>query len=153
MTRLFLALIALVLAVPGAAQQREAPYWASIRASELNMRVGPSADYKVRWVYRRPGLPVKVVRLMEGWRLIEDPDGERGWVVARLLDPQQTAIVTPGDPVALRADPDGSSALRWRAEAGVVGEVGNCEDGWCFIDVAGRDGWVRQSRLWGVGEP
>ena len=153
MIRLLLALIVLATAVPAAAQQRETPYWASIRASELNMRVGPSADYKVRWVYRRPGLPVKVVRLMEGWRLIEDPDGERGWVVARLLDPQQTAIVTPGSPVPLRAGPEATSALRWRAEAGVVGKVERCEDGWCRIDVAGRDGWVRENRLWGVGEP
>ena len=73
-------------------------------------------------------------------------------VVARLLDPQQTAIVTPGDPVALRADPEVSSALRWRAEAGVTGTVERCEDGWCFIDVDGRNGWVRADRLWGVGD-
>ncbi|MBU1756201.1 MAG: hypothetical protein KJ703_04305, partial [Alphaproteobacteria bacterium] len=74
----FLAILLAALALfaaPAQAQERDVPYWASIRASELNMRVGPSRDYKVSWVYRRPGLPVKVVRVMEGWRLIQDPDG------------------------------------------------------------------------------
>ena len=148
-----LSVLLLILAVPAAAQKRAVPYWASIRASEVNMRVGPSADYKIRWVYQRAGLPVKVLRMMEGWRLIEDPDGERGWVVSRLLDPQQTAIVTPGEPVAMRASPEPAAALRWRAEAGVSGRVEGCEDGWCRIDVDGRDGWVQANRLWGVGEP
>ena len=92
--RLFLPFLLLAtVAVPARAQERETPYWASIRATVLNMRVGPSADYKIDWVYRRPGLPVKVVRVMEGWRLIEDPDGARGWVVARLLSPERGAIV------------------------------------------------------------
>ncbi len=63
---LFAALSA--LAAPAIAQDREVPYWASIRASELNMRVGPSADYKIAWVYHRAGLPVRVLRVMEGWR-------------------------------------------------------------------------------------
>ena len=64
------------LAAPAAAQDREVPYWATIRASELNMRVGPSANYKIDWVYKRQGLPVKVVMVIDGWRRIEDPDGE-----------------------------------------------------------------------------
>jgi len=46
------------------------------------MRVGPGEDYRINWVYHRAHLPVKVLRVMEGWRLIEDPDGARGWVLA-----------------------------------------------------------------------
>ena len=152
MSRL-LPLLLLLLALPASAQQRETPYWASIRATELNMRVGPSADYKIAWVYRRPGLPVKVVRVLEGWRLIQDPDGEQGWVAARLLRKERSAIVTPGDPVALRGTPEPNGTLRWRAEAGVVGALGDCEDGWCRFDVNGRQGWVRSERLWGAGAP
>lgn len=142
-----------VFVAPAQAQERDVPYWASIRASELNMRVGPSRDYKVSWVYRRPGLPVKVVRVMEGWRLIQDPGGEQGWVVARLLSPDRTAIVIGEKPLALRDAPGDSGILRWRAEPGVVGEIGDCGDGWCEFDVDGRSGWVRQDRLFGAQEP
>jgi SH3-like domain-containing protein len=35
----------------------------------------------------------------------------------------------------------------------VVGALGDCEAGWCELDVAGREGWVRAERLWGAGEP
>ncbi|WP_216074561.1 SH3 domain-containing protein, partial [Acinetobacter baumannii] len=51
-----------------------------MRAKEVNMRVGPSPEFRIAWVYRRPGLPLKVLRMREGWRLVEDPDGARGWV-------------------------------------------------------------------------
>ncbi len=148
-----LAAVVAVFAAPAQAQEREVPYWASIRASELNMRVGPSRDYKVSWVYRRPGLPVKVVRVMEGWRLIQDPDGEQGWVVARLLSPDRTAMVIGDEPLAMRDAPDDSGELRWRAAPGVVGEIGDCSEGWCAFDVDGREGWVREDRLFGAQEP
>lgn len=153
--RLIIALISLCLAFPTAAnaQDREVPYWASLRAEEVNMRVGPSPNYPVEWVYRRPGLPVKVVRLHEGWRLVQDPDGSQGWIVARLLNPERGAIVT-GDGLAdIRDEPDGSSTLLWRAQAGVVGKLGDCREGWCRIDIGGRRGWIRENRLWGAGEP
>lgn len=154
--RLLLPLIIVAASpLPAAAQSqdREVPYWATIRASELNMRAGPSEDYPVQWVYRRPGLPVKVLRLKDGWRLIEDPDGEKGWVVARLLSPDIGAIVKGDEPAPMRADPEPSSALRWRLEPGVVGRLGNCDEGWCRFDVDGHIGWVPAARLWGAGDP
>lgn len=152
--RLLLALPALMLlVVPAHAQDREVPYWATLRASEINMRVGPSADYKIDWVYRRRGLPVKVVRVMEGWRLIEDPDGTRGWVVSRLLSPDRGAIVIGKEIAAMREDASSSSALKWRLEPGVVGILGDCDEGWCEFRVGNRAGWVLQDRLWGSGEP
>ncbi len=146
-------LAALLLPASLAAQDREVPYWASMRAPEVNLRVGPSQDYPIEWVYKRQGLPVKVLRVREGWRLIRDPDGTQGWVVARLLDPQRTALVVGKGLAAIRAEPGDTSALKWNAEPGVVGRLGRCEAGWCEIDVAGRKGWIRESRLWGVGAP
>lgn len=65
-----LSLVMLGISTPADAQQREVPYWATIKPDELNMRVGPSTEYKIDWVYRRAGLPIKVVRVAEGWRLI-----------------------------------------------------------------------------------
>ena len=147
-------ILALFLVTPSLqAQDREVPYWATIRATELNMRVGPSADYRIDWVYHRQGLPVKVLRVMEGWRLIEDPEGTRGWVVSRLLSPDRGAIVVGEGLADMREDASGGSALRWRVEPGVSGMLGSCEAGWCQIEIAQRRGWVEQSRLWGPGEP
>jgi SH3-like domain-containing protein len=153
--RRLLAAVLLTVAMvsPATAQDREVPYWATLRATEVNMRVGPSEGYPIAWVYRRQGLPVKVVRVRQGWRLVEDPDGERGWIVARLLDPDRGAIVIGEGLVELREEPDANSRVMWRAEPGVVGELGKCEEGWCRFDADGRKGWVRAERLWGAGEP
>ncbi len=150
---LFLATIGLLLASPATAQTREVPYWASIRAPEVNMRVGPSQDYPIEWVYKRQGLPLKVIRVQEGWRLVSDPDGAQGWIVARLLSPERTAMVVGEGLAAIRAEPFENATLKWNAEPGVVGVLGSCDAGWCEFNTGGREGWIREDRLWGVGEP
>lgn len=146
-------LLAAAPAMPAAAQDRETPYWASIRAEKVNMRVGPSESYRIEWVYERPQLPLKVLRLKEGWRLVEDADGDQGWVVARFLSRDRTAIVIGEGLAPMRAEAARSSRLLWNAEPGVVGKLGDCEDGFCRFDVTGRIGWIPQDRLWGPGEP
>jgi SH3-like domain-containing protein len=156
MRRLLVSLVPLLVAVfaaPAAAQGREAPYWATLRANHVNMRVGPSEAFPIEWVYRRTGLPVKVLRVREGWRLVQDPEGERGWIVARLLSPDRGAIVVGQGLAEMRESPDTIARVLWRAEPGVVGRLRRCADGWCELDVEGRKGWVRAGRLWGAGDP
>lgn len=150
---LFLLLTAACLVSPAWAQNRSVPYWASLSAPEVNLRVGPGERYPVRWVYRREGLPVKVLRLQQGWRLIEEPDGTRGWVFNQLLSRQRHAIVIGEGLAALRELPDPGSALRWNLEPGVIGRLGDCEANWCELDIDGRRGWVARNRIWGAGEP
>ncbi len=148
-----LALLFIVFASPASAQQRDVPYWATIRASEINMRVGPSAEFRIDWVYRRQGLPVKVIRVVEGWRLIRDSDGTQGWVVARLLSPDRGAVVIGTGLAAMRDAPSASGKLKWKAEPGVVGKIGTCDANWCEFDAGGRMAWIEASRIWGSGEP
>jgi SH3-like domain-containing protein len=153
MFRRLLVIPLLLAAIPAQAQVRDVPYWASLRASEVNMRVGPSESYPIAWVYHRTGLPVKVVRLYQGWRLVRDQDGAEGWIVARLLNPARSAVVVGKDLAPMRAEGDPAAALRWNLEPGVVGKLRECDDGWCDLDVAGHRGWVEQKRLWGAGDP
>jgi SH3-like domain-containing protein len=147
-----LALAALA-AAPAASKGREVPFWATLRSGEVNMRVGPSRDFPISWVYKRAGLPVKVVRINQGWRFIEDPDGTRGWVLASLLKLERGAVVRGSGKAELRADPDADAQVLWRAEPGVVGTLGKCESGWCKFAVGPRSGWIRDERVWGAGEP
>jgi SH3-like domain-containing protein len=138
-----------ILCDPVRAQDREVPYWASLRYEQVNMRVGPSREYPIEWVYKRKGLPVKVLRLREGWRLVQDADGAQGWVAASQLTPERGALVIGTGLVDLRAAPDTGAALRWRAQPGVVARLLRCRDLWCEIDIAGKSGWVLAQRLWG----
>ena len=152
MTSRKFAMILLSLAVVGPASAQsdpvQLPYWASISVDEARMRKGPSPDVPVIWEYRRKDLPVKVVARFETWRKIEDPDGTQGWMAARLLSRTRTAIVT-GDIRPLREDASISAAVAYRAEAGVVGRITDCKDGWCLFDVKGRKGWIQTDHIWG----
>lgn len=148
-----LPLLALLLPTPLAAQDAKTPYWASLRADEVNMRVGPGEDYRIAWVYKRKQLPFKVLRLKEGWRLVQDPDGARGWILARFLTRERGAIVKGEGLAEIREAPGPTARLRWRVEPGVTGLLGECAGGWCEFDAGGHKGWVEQGRLWGAGEP
>lgn len=148
----FLLLLGVVPAAAAAAD-REVPYWASLRVDEVNMRVGPGEDYRILWVYKRKELPVKVLRLKEGWRLVQDPDGVQGWMLARFLNPKRGALVVGDDLAEMRGKGDPAAKLLWRLEPGVTGMLGDCSGGWCGLTVGEHKGYVRQDRLWGAGTP
>ena len=59
MRRGLLALVALSLAVPAAAQDKKPPYWASIASGEAMMRTGPGRNYPGIWLYKRRDLPIR----------------------------------------------------------------------------------------------
>lgn len=135
---------------PLRAQDRDLPYWASLRYDEVRMRVGPSEEYPIEWVYKRKGLPMKVVRVREGWRLVEDPEGTQGWIAASQLDPARAVLVTGAGLAEVRAEPKRAATLKWRAEPGVVARLLRCREAWCEVDIAGRKGWTPANRLWGT---
>ena len=141
----------LLMAAPAAAQEKQPPYWASIASGQAMTRTGPGKNYPGIWLYQRRDLPIRVVKKYEHWRLIEDPDGARGWMLVTLLSDRRTAIVKPGDPRPIHERPDPSSRVAYLAEHGVVGRVGKCADGWCRIRIGSREGHIRTADIWGVG--
>jgi SH3-like domain-containing protein len=148
-----LAVAPLAVASPALSQAEvEVPYWASIQRDEAFARAGPMASYQIEWVFRRKNLPVKVVKRYGVWRQIQDPDGWTGWMHSNMLSRKRTAIVK-GTVTAIRASPQDSAKLMWRAEPGVVGLLGDCKAGWCEFNVEQRAGWVRQAEIWGAGSP
>ncbi|MEO0418098.1 MAG: SH3 domain-containing protein [Pseudomonadota bacterium] len=142
-------LLVLLASVEAQAQTTELPYWKSLRYNETFMRTGPSGEYPIDWVYRRQGLPVRVLRTREGWDYVEEPDGTKGWISASQLTRARAAIVTDGEPVSLREGPQTEAKMLWRAAPGVVGKLLGCREDWCEIDIEGRAGWVEAARLWG----
>jgi SH3-like domain-containing protein len=159
MLGLALTLAAAFTAAPLRAQERELPYWASLRYDEVRMRVGPSEEYPIEWVYKRVGLPVKVVRLREGWRLVEDPEGTQGWIASSQLNPARGVMVVGTGLAEVRADGSNTAALKWRAQPGVVASLLRCREAWCEVDLATAKqresgkrlrGWIERQRLWGT---
>ena len=148
----FAALLIFAVAAPAEAQDRKPPYWASIASGQAMMRTGPARTYPGIWLYQRRDLPIRVVQTYPNWRMVEDPDGARGWMLVSLLSDRRTAIVRKGDPRPIHASPDSNSPVRYLAEAGVVGRIENCRSGWCRVSIGKRQGHIRTSDIWGVDE-
>jgi SH3-like domain-containing protein len=133
-----------------AQDDRDTPYWASISSGKAMMRTGPGRNYPATWLYLRPDLPIKVIETYPNWRKVQDPDGETGWMLQRLLSDTRTALVTGNEPRPMLEAPDPSSKARYLAEPGVVGRLSNCSGGWCLLNVGGREGYIRTEHFWGV---
>jgi SH3-like domain-containing protein len=149
---LFAALLIVAAAAPALAQEKQPPYWASIASGQAMTRNGPARTYPGKWLYQRRDLPVRILQKYENWRLIQDPDGDKGWMLVTLLSDRRTAMVKPGDPRPIYTGPDATSRVRYRAEHGVVGRIDHCRDGWCHIQVGSREGYIRESDIWGVDD-
>jgi SH3-like domain-containing protein len=147
--RPLIAALLLLTASEAVAQTKTPPYWAAIVPSAARTRTGPGRNFPAVWMYKRAGLPVKVVQVHEAWRKVEDPDGAQGWMQANMLTDKRTAMVM-GEVRALRDKPAAEAAVVWRVEPGVVGRLRRCESGWCELDIAGKRGWVETAALWGV---
>lgn len=145
-----LALLALAGGAGRASERKpDLPRFASLRHGKVNMRVGPGLRYPIRWVYRRRGLPVEILRDYDIWRYVRDPWGAQGWIHVRNLSAKRTVLVT-GRVHRLRAEPSDKAAAVARVEPTVIGTLERCEGDWCRLSVGDYDGWLRRRDLWGV---
>lgn len=129
------------------------PRYVSLKSDHVNVRAGPTKDNDVAWVYTRSGLPVEITAEYENWRRVRDSEGAEGWVYHSLLSGRRTAVVTmksKDELASIYDDPDPTSAVAARLQAGVVAQVKRCNNGWCRVIGNGFDGWIEQQRLWGV---
>jgi SH3-like domain-containing protein len=148
----FAGMTMFLIAIPASAQDKKPPYWASIASGQAMMRTGPARNYPGTWLYQRRDLPIRVLKTYPNWRFIEDPDGTQGWMLVTLLSDRRTAIVKTGDPRPVRAQPGEGAKVRYMAEQGVVGRIDKCASGWCRIAIGKKEGYIRTTDIWGVGE-
>ena len=127
------------------------PRYVSLRSDEINVRRGPGLDYRKDWIFRRAGLPVRVVDEYKGWRRIVDRDEAGGWVYHALITGRRTVLIT-ADRVFLRTDPAESAEATAEAEEGVIARLRACRPLWCQIEADNHRGWVPKSAIWGVGD-
>ena len=103
----------------GSATNLPLPRYAALRSDEVNLRAGPGTRYPIEWVYKRRELPVEIEREFEVWRLVQDPDGIKGWVHSATLTGRRSFIVTAAD-ATLRRDAQDTAAPVAILKPGVV---------------------------------
>lgn len=145
-----MALALLPLAAAAQAPPAEKlPRFASLRSDEVNLRVGPGETYPIVWVLKRKNMPVEIIEEFQNWRRVRDWQGDKGWLLDRMVTGKRDVIVD-GAVRALRRQPDPSAPIVARAEPGVVAQLIELQGGWCRIEAGGYKGWVQRSDVWGV---
>ncbi len=125
------------------------PRYVSLAKNIVNVRTGPDGKYPIMWVFKKAGLPVKVIAEYKDWRKIVDSEGAAGWIWGPLLSSKRTALIIVEQQNLLKG-PDSGQPVAVIAEAGVVGKIRRCEYGWCELDVDGFTGWLKQGSFWGT---
>jgi SH3-like domain-containing protein len=125
------------------------PRFASLRADEVNLRVGPGENYPIEWVFKRKDMPVEILEQFQNWRRVEDWQGDKGWVLDRMIAGKRDVIVA-GAVRVLHRLPAPASPIIARVEPGVIARLIELQGPWCRIDAGGFKGWVQRSEVWGV---
>lgn len=133
----------------GSVTNRPIPRYVSMKASEGNVRRGPSLTHRIDWVFKRRDMPLRITAEHGHWRRVEDRDGMGGWVHYSLLSGTRTVLVEK-DMLTLHARPDPTSPVMAEMELGVVARVSECTHEWCLLRSGGFKGWAPKARLWGV---
>jgi len=135
----------------GSATGLPLPRFAALRSDEVNLRAGPGTRYPIDWVYKRRDLPVQILREFEVWRLVQDPEGVKGWVHQATLTGRRSFIVTGSDATMRRSADDGASAVAI-LKPGVIGHVRTCaaNSEWCQVQAGDYRGYLKRSQFWGT---
>ncbi len=131
------------------------PRFVSLKSDRVNVRKGPSRNHEIGWTFIRSRLPVEVIQEYDDWRRIRDWEGKDGWVFKTLLTGYRSALVTPWledtiETTPLRKRPGPNEEITAYLEPLVLAGVVECKDGYCRVSGKDFEGWVDQSRLFGV---
>lgn len=133
------------------------PRFVSLKSRRVNIRIGPSVDYAVSWMYTKEGLPMEIIQEYENWRRVRDAEGTEGWVNQALLSGDRTAIAAPwmrgkGKDVFvnMRREAQTSAQVVAKLEPGVIIHIKECTGDWCRAQAGGAEGWVSQGEIWGA---
>ncbi|MDR1236421.1 MAG: hypothetical protein LBJ96_05460 [Holosporaceae bacterium] len=127
-----------------------APTFASLKSSEVNLRVGPGKEYPINWTFLRANLPVMLVAEFNEWRKIKFIDNTEGWVHQNMISRKNTAIVTSGYTVLYKYASDSQPIAK--IEKNVIVKIIKNDKDWVKAEVNKIKGWIKKEDLWGVNE-
>ena len=120
----------------------------SLKNNEVNVRVGPSKEYPIKFIYKKKYLPLEVLDKSETWRKIKDFENNSGWIHISQLSKKKSAININNNSL-LYKKPTIYSKPIVKLEIGRLILIKKCKEKWCKITSGGYSGWIFKSSLWG----
>lgn len=122
----------------------------SIGKDQVNVRSGPSINHSV--VFQAPlGYPVEIKKQEGPWVLIQDWEGDSGWVSKPFISRTQTAVVSVVS-ANVRRSPGVQHAVVKQVHRGEIYKI--LEKKGCWVKIGyylerEQVGWIRQDLIFG----
>ena len=120
----------------------------SLKNNEVNVRVGPSKKYPVKFIYKKKYLPVEILDKSETWRKIKDFENNSGWIHISQLSKKKSALNIKNNSVIYKKPTIYSKPIA-KLEIGRLVLIKKCKVKWCKITSGNFGGWIWKSSLWG----
>ena len=120
----------------------------SLKNNEENVRVGPSIEYPIKFIYKKKYLPLEIIDKSETWRKIKDLKNNSGWVHVSQLSRKKTAINIKDNSILYKKPTIFSKPIA-KIEIGRLVLVKKCKKKWCKITSGDYEGWIFEKFLWG----
>ena len=120
----------------------------SLKKNEVNVRVGPSKDYPIKFTYKKKYLPLQILDKFENWKKIKDFENNSGWIHTSLLSKKKSAINIKNNSILYKKPTIFSEPIA-KLETGRLVLIKKCKVKWCKITSEKYTGWIKKNYLWG----
>ena len=144
--------------------------WASLKYNKTYLRTGPSKDNKVIWVYKRKGLPLKILRKKNEWNEVLLPFSQKGWINSSQISKKRNVIIQNNKSLSDMAlskqkqitVTDKNSKTIAYVQEGVIATLNKCKEDLCEIELKVKkekyffknsyklSGYIKKDFIWGV---
>jgi len=122
-------------------------YFLMLKNSKVNVRIGPSLDYPVKFIYKKKYLPVKIIDKKENFRKVIDHKKNSGWIHISQLK-KVNSIIVLSDTILFKK-PTLNSKPVVNAESGRLFILEKCKKDWCEVKSQNYSGWIYIKNVWG----
>ena len=123
----------------------------SLKNNKVNVRLGPSKNYPIKFVYEKKYLPVVIIDEHYNWRKVRDYDNDTGWIHISQLSKIKTTVTTKDNQVVY-SSPTIYSKPKVKLEIYQVLIINKCKQKWCEVRNSRTTGWIKKDHLWGIKE-
>ena len=144
----FLILFFLIILLIQKSFASESINFLSLKNNEVNVRVGPSKKYPIKFTYKKKYLPLEILDKSEAWRKTKDFEKNSGWIHISQLSKKKSAINEKNNSILYKKPTIYSEPIA-KLEVGRLVLIKKCKNKWCKITSGDYSGWIFQSSLWG----
>ena len=123
-------------------------YFLSLKNDKVNVRIGPSKEYPIKFAYNKKYLPVEILDKSETWRKIKDLENNSGWIHVSQLSKKKSAININNNSLLYKKPTIYSKPIA-KLEKGRLLLIKKCKTEWCKVKTGDYIGWITKDSLWG----